>query len=136
MFSNPCISPVNVPRRWGINLDAVAEAISVLKEHLYSLGPQREFDTARNLHLLNLLLMMIQKRSAGCLRAIHPLIKTALPSYSSRHSATSGQYRYQRFTCASGLPFGMDVYAKTECWILFCDRTGNVVHEEQLFKCF
>ncbi len=54
-----------------LNNAALAEAISVLKVNLYSLGPQREYDTARNRHLLNVLLMInSQKEAQAALRAI------------------------------------------------------------------
>ena len=41
-----------------LNLNAVAEAMTVLKNHMHSLGPQREFDTLRNQHMLNVLTMI------------------------------------------------------------------------------
>ncbi|MDP1879420.1 MAG: hypothetical protein Q8K60_00605 [Parachlamydiaceae bacterium] len=46
-----------------VQIELIPEAIECLKKHLYSLGPSRQFDAARQLHILNVLNFLLNNKS-------------------------------------------------------------------------
>lgn len=116
-----------------LNLAAVKEAIDVLNKHMHSLGPERELDTPRNQHLLNVLRLIYSKKE------VQAAIKAITTPYQNR---TAEQLIRETLKLSPHIPI-KDIHARQAClsaWMCmlrqnvgscFATAPAIVVHEEQ-----